>query len=110
MGRDTGIGMKEVPLLDWASGLMGFISGGLIVGGILSEGVFLKAIFILIGIFLFLYDLIPARKNMYGITAIVFLLIGGIAALLISMNGLGFWYTVLLLVVGLGKCARDLRR
>lgn len=96
-------GESQVSLTSWEAALKGFLAGALVIGGILGVefGLPVQGMLFVVGLVIFLEAIIPSNKNMHGLTAFAFMLLGAVASFAASVSGAaaGFLIVAFILVV-----------
>ena len=89
------------PLTDLRSIIKGVVSGSLVIGSILNElGFAVQAVLFVIGIIVFLDSIIPFGKEAYILTTVIFVVIGGLLSLVLSLTGLGVYWILIAVILG----------
>jgi len=87
------------PLFQWISVLMGFLAGSLVVAGIASPfGLALQVILFFLGVFVFIDAIIP-EGHLSIVAAVLSTVLGGVATLLITIQGISAPWTAIVVVV-----------
>jgi hypothetical protein len=75
-------------LTSFGSILKGFLSGSLMAGGIANQqlGIGLQALLFLVGLAVFLDEIIPSSRNIHIITAVAFMFFGAIVSFVMSLG------------------------
>jgi len=70
--------IEQLPITHPWSALKGFLAGSIIAGAILYPFGFFRIVLFFIGFFVFLDTVFPAGVTMYGVTTLLFSIIGGL--------------------------------
>jgi hypothetical protein len=91
----------SIPLTSSESILKGLVAGFLIGAGVFGQafGIVIQIVLVALGALVFLDAIIPASKSVHGFTVLIFAVVGGLAAFLLTITGNAFIFVIIAVII-----------